>query len=330
MSKKNQESELDALLGSITPESASQENEQKSYVDENIFDPKPSKAKDGIYRAAIRFIPHIYEGKMASYFSKSTMFLKDVNKENLIVIDTPFGGKGKWNNCPIKTAAWKLHTANNAIDEEKSKQLQPNLNYYALIQVVKDASVPENNGKFFIFRFGALIMKKIEEALKGSEFTNPINVFSPFEAPLFEINLSSIDKTIDGKVRKVATWESCKFTSKNVNIKLEDGTVVDSDNIDSKNSFFEFIKEKSELVNSYRFKEWDEETKEKVKERLDTYFTDAKISTSKTAKTEVLGTSRTAEHPMFKVPDDNPNHKVTDNPDDEYKNVDIDDILNDL
>lgn len=86
------------------------------------------------------------------------------------------------------------------IPKTKESQGKPGskrrLLYYSNILVVKDPAKPENNGKVFIYRYGAKIYDKIKEMAEAEEH-NPdkvlINVFDPWEGCNFQLNIGKKD-----------------------------------------------------------------------------------------------------------------------------------------
>lgn len=281
MSKKNYE--LDELFSFSAEDvvAATKGNESKK-VDEFIYSPKLSQAKDGTYRALVRFIPHLENGKPKFYFGVASCFLQKADGTGGIFVKTPREGK-HWNNCPISKVAYDLYKSGDPIKQQLGKQINIQTNYYALVQVIKDTVFPENNGKVFAYKFGEIIRKKIDEAMTGSEFTEAVNVFDVFDAPAFEINLAASGKEINGN--KVPTYDACKFISKTVGITLPSGSKVDASDNESKKELFDWLQsEELQKINSYKFSPWDSETEAKVKDNLATYIDN--INPIKTAEAE--------------------------------------------
>lgn len=272
---------LDELFSNFSSADALvKEPEKKSFVDENIYDPKPKDSTDGTYSAVIRFLPHIYQDNRATYFAKASAWLKEYNGTKSIPVDTPYQGKSQWNDCPIKKAIYNLYKKGkdgDVISMEKSRALDTvRLNYYSLVQIVRDKVHPEYENKIFIYRFNETIKKKIEKCLNGSEFETGENCYDIVKpAPLFEIKLANTQKTINGKQCNVPTYDDCNFITKTSNFLFEDGNEVDMKDEKSREKMYEIIKEKSTLINTYRFQPWSEETRTKVNEILSTYFVDA-------------------------------------------------------
>lgn len=230
---------------------------------------KDEKCKDGNYRSLIRFMPFIYEGKPRTTIERWECYLKDVNDENAIFVVSP---KTIGKKCPIRDLGWKLYSSDSAIDKANSKKINVYQQWYALVEVVKDVQHPELNGTFKIFQFGKNIHDKIEDALKGSEFTDAINPFHFLSAPLFEINLTKSTKKMDNG-REVAEYGACKFTDKKavLHFGVKDNIKTLEQSRESMDEYIKWLNEEAPKINNYQYKEWDQETTDKVMKNLSTF-----------------------------------------------------------
>ena len=227
---------------------------------------KDEKCVDETYRALIRFVPFVYENKMRTTIERWECYLKDVNGENGVFVVSP---KTIGKACPMRTLSWKLHESDNAIDKTNSKKINVYQQWYALIEVVKDVQHPEYEGKFMIYQFGAKVYDKIKEAMKGSEYTDPINPFDFNDAPLFEIKLTKGNQKMDnGGI--VANYEGCKFIPKTAKLHFGEGLTFDGSN-EMKRAFIEWLEKDAPQINNYQWKEWSDELTEKVNTNLATY-----------------------------------------------------------
>lgn len=97
-------------------------------------------------------------------------------------------------DCPVCVAnneAWNLGTdAGKKLARERKR----NLSYIANIYVIKDPANPSNEGKVFLFKFGARIFQKIEGALKP-QFDDilAINPFDLWEGANFKLKARELD-----------------------------------------------------------------------------------------------------------------------------------------
>jgi len=294
-------SEMDDLFNfSASDVVAQTQTEKKSRVDDFIYAPKLAQSKDGVYRALVRFVPHLKDGRPQFYFGASACYLTKADDTDGIFVYTPKEGR-RWNGCPISKVSYELYRTGqaegNQVKIELSKKIKVNTNYYALIQVVKDAVNSDNNGKFYCYRFGETVRKKLDEAMNGTEFTEAANVFDVFSAPAFEINLSASGKEVEGHA--VPSYDACRFISKSVGVTLPDGTVVSADDAESKKALFDFLNsEEIQKINSYRYTPWDAETEAKVKANLATYTGNVPtIKSAESAAEDFISSAKTVETP---------------------------------
>jgi len=244
------------------------ESKKKNSGNPDVYKPniKDEKCKDGNYRSLIRFMPFIYEDKVRTTIERWECFLKDVNDENAIFVVSP---KTIGKKCPIRELGWKLYSSDSAIDKANSKKINVYQQWYALVEIVKDVQHPELDGKFMIYQFGKKIHDKIEDALKGSEFSDAINPFHFLSAPLFEINLTKSAQKMDGG-REVAEYSACKFIDKKAPLHFGDGKTLEQTR-ESMDEYIKWLNEEAPKINSYQYKEWDQETTDKVNKNLATY-----------------------------------------------------------
>ena len=228
---------------------------------------KDEKCKDETYRALVRFIPFVYENKMRTTIERWECYLKDVNGENGVFVVSP---KTNGKSCPMRTLSWKLHESDNAIDKANSKKINVYQQWYALVEIVKDIQHPEYEGKFMIYQFGAKIFDKITEAMKGSDYTDPINPFDLEDAPLFEIKLTKGNQKMDNG-GAVANYDGCKFIQKSAPLHFGEGMTFDG-TVEMKKAFLEWLEKDAPKINNYQWKEWSEELTEKVNTNLATYI----------------------------------------------------------
>ena len=227
---------------------------------------KDEKCQDDTYRALVRFVPHLFENQMRTTIERWECYLKDVNGENGVFVVSP---KTVDKKCPMRTLSWKLHESDNAIDKANSKKINVYQQWYTLVEIVKDVQHPEYEGKFMIYQFGAKIYDKIKEAMKGSDYTDPINPFGFEDSPLFEIKLTKGNQKMDnGAV--VANYDGCKFIPKTAPLHFGDGMTFDG-SMEMKKAFIEWLEKDAPQINNYRWKEWSDELTEKVNTNLATF-----------------------------------------------------------
>lgn len=265
---------------------AETESKKRSYSAEGLYKPsiKDEKCKDQNYRALIRFIPYIHDGKAKTTVERWECFLKDINDQNGVFVVSP---KTIGKKCPMREMSYKLYKSDNAIDVENSKKISVYQQWYAIVEIVKDSQHPEYEGKHMIYQFGAKIQQKIEDAMKGSEYKDPINPFDFFNARLFEINLTKDTKKKMEGGREPMNYDACGFLEKTAPIHFTDSegnTMTLSKDADSKKAFVEWLEKGAPKISNYFFKEWDAETTEKVNTNLATYVSGYTAPKSSVAK----------------------------------------------
>ena len=264
-------SNLDELF-SFTVADALAETESKKSSFTNKFETyrpsiKDEKCQDETYRALVRFVPHMYENKLRTTIERWECYLKDVNGDNGVFVVSP---KTIGKACPMRSLSWKLHESENAIDKTNSKKINVYQQWYALVEIVKDVQHPEYEGKFMIYQFGSKIFDKITEAMKGSDYTDPINPFDVNDTQLFEIKLTKGNQKMDnGSI--VANYDGCKFIPKTAPLHFGDGLTFDG-SMEMKKAFVDWLEKDAPKINNYQWKEWSEELTEKVNTNLATFI----------------------------------------------------------
>ena len=264
-------SNLDELF-SFTVADALAETESKKSSFTNKYETyrpsiKDEKCQDETYRALVRFVPHMYENKLRTTIERWECYLKDVNGDNGVFVVSP---KTIGKACPMRSLSWKLHESENAIDKTNSKKINVYQQWYALVEIVKDVQHPEYEGKFMIYQFGSKIFDKITEAMKGSDYTDPINPFDVNDTQLFEIKLTKGNQKMDnGSI--VANYDGCKFIPKTAPLHFGEGLTFDG-SMEMKKAFVEWLEKDAPKINNYQWKEWSEELTEKVNTNLATFI----------------------------------------------------------
>ena len=287
-------------LFSFTAEDALAVTESKKVSFTNKFETyrpsiKDEKCQDETYRALVRFVPFVYENKMRTTIERWECYLKDVNGENGVFVVSP---KTVGKTCPMRTLSWKLHESDNAIDKANSKKINVYQQWYALVEIVKDVQHPDYEGKFMIYQFGAKIYDKIKEAMKGSDYTDPINPFDFNDAPLFEIKLTKGNQKMDNGA-SVANYDGCKFIPKTAPLHFGDGMTFDG-SMEMKMAFVEWLDKDAPQINNYQWKEWTDEITEKVNTNLATFTNSysaprTTVAKAKEAIVNIADTTKNAE-----------------------------------
>jgi hypothetical protein len=306
--------DVNAMFAGFTTENAANTLAEKKgggFRDPNLYKPsiKDEKCVDKNYRALIRFIPFVNNNKVETTIERWESYLKDVNGENGIYVVSP---KTIGKQCPIRNLSYRLYMSSSAIDKANSKKINVYQQWYSLIEVVKDAQHPEMEGKVYIFQFGKKIYDKIVEATKGSEYKDAFNPFDFFNARLFNINLTKGSQKMDGG-QEVTNYDSCSFIEKTAPIHFGDGQTLTTD-LESKKAFMAWLEEGAPKIKDYLFKEWDEETTNRVNTNLASYTSEYKAPETTASKTNDI-----INNIMNDAPAEAPKKKTTSTPKPEPK-----------
>lgn len=306
---------------------------------EGLYKPniKDDKCKDQNYKSLVRFVPFIIDGKVKTTVERWECFLKDVNDQNGIFVISP---KTNGKRCPMRDMSYKLYTSESAIDKANSKKIKVYQQWYAIIEIIKDVQHPEYEGKHMIYQFGAKIHDKIEAAMKGGEYSTPINPFDFFKARCFEINLTKDSKKMENG-NEVMNYENCGFVEKTSPIHFtdEEGNKITLDtDIESKKAFMEWLEKRAPKISDYfYYKEWDAETTERVNTNLATYVSGYSAPKTTVAKAKEIINEISDDNTKSQKPSPNPKSVVVEIDDDEDDNTEeastdddawVDSILN--
>jgi hypothetical protein len=176
-----------------------QKNARTSFKDERIY--YPQFKDDGTAQAIIRFLPS-----------------PDTDLPYIDLYSHSYKGPGGWyiENCPttIPNEKCPFCEANRALVWKELPEVEQNgrkrkLSYYTNILVVKDPMHPENEGKVWLFKFGAKIHTKIMEKWKPpKDSIDPeCNVFDFYDGANFKL---LIKKTKAGD-NKMPNYDSSHF-----------------------------------------------------------------------------------------------------------------------
>lgn len=181
--KKSSKKSLASLVNEAEKMTARNEN---SGEDNRFWKPEVDKSGNGM--ATIRFLPepkgedfpwvkmynHGFQGPGGWYIENSltTIGEKDPVSEHNSML---------WNSGI---------EANKEIARKQKRRLQ----YFSNILVINDPANPENNGKVFLFQYGAQIFTKIKEAMQPEfEDEEPMNPFDFWEGSDFKLKIRNVE-----------------------------------------------------------------------------------------------------------------------------------------
>ena len=179
------QSSLGSLTSKLVKEMEKNSNSGNG-SDERLWKPEMDKTGNGF--AVIRFLPapegedlrwakiytHAFQGPGGWYIENSltTIGQKDPVSEY---------NRGLWNS-------------GNEKDKETVRKQKRKMSYYSNIYVVKDPANPANEGKVFLFKYGAKIFDKITEAMQPEfEDETPINPFDFWQGANFKLKIVKKD-----------------------------------------------------------------------------------------------------------------------------------------
>jgi hypothetical protein len=155
--------------------------------DERFWKLDVDKAGNG--SAVIRFLP-APEGKKFPYVRRFEYFIKKGNKWYIENCRSTLGEADPMNEYFFE------FRGENPTEAQKTaaRKYSRSTNYIANIYVVSDPKNPENEGKVFLFKFGAKIFDMLETAIKP-EFDDekPFNPFDLWEGANFKLKARNVN-----------------------------------------------------------------------------------------------------------------------------------------
>jgi hypothetical protein len=178
--KQNRASSLQKLIDAAGPKS-----DKNKYVDERMWYPNVDKAGNGF--AIIRFLPDPEGKPFVTYYDHGFQ-----------------GPTGKWyieksrtslNNQPDPVSEMNTRLWNSGREEDKEvvRARKRKVNHISNIYVVSDPANPENEGKVFLYRYGAKIKDKIMDAANPKyQDETPFDPFCPWNGADFKIKIAQV------------------------------------------------------------------------------------------------------------------------------------------
>jgi len=218
--------------------------------DDLVYKPKAQDGKDNVYKAVIRFIPW-YKNPKQSIIEKWTGWLED-----------PSTGKGRYVDCPSSVGQqspllnmWrKLKDSENPYEREMSKIFSRRLNCYSLVQIIKDSSNPELEGKIRVFKFGKKLKDKIEAEL-NPEIGEPKDPFNLLKGRRFVLHITrqgewdNYDNSkFDGEAYPIISTQDGQIDLREA---MTDPTL--------KSTIAEWLEKNSPNLDEFAFKPWDDD-----------------------------------------------------------------------
>lgn len=215
-----------------------------------LYKPDPKKGKDNVYKSLIRFVP-FHKDPKKSKVKKFSYWLTDPLTGDSFSVDCPSSINQK---SIIQDTYWKLKKSPSVAEQKLSDKFKRRENYYALVQILKDDQDPSLVGKIKVLKFG----QKLNNILQGElqpEYGKPYNPFDPFKGRVMALTVTI--------VAGYNNYDTSKFVGEETPLLL-DGKPLEQDP-QSMSKFVEFLKTNSPDLSNYDYKEWNDETRDKVK-----------------------------------------------------------------
>ena len=181
MLAKQKQQNVDNLV-----DAGKKESETGYGPDERFWRPTLDKAGNAF--AIVRFLPAPdVEIPWVKYYSHG--FKGDSGQWFIENCPTSLG-----QDCPVCQANGTLWNSGSESDKELARKRKRRLHYVSNMLVVKDNGNPENNGKVFLYKYGAKIFNKLMGSMEPDfEDETPINPFNVFEGANFKLKVKQVE-----------------------------------------------------------------------------------------------------------------------------------------
>jgi len=150
---------------------------------------KPERDKAGNGQSIIRFLPAA-EGETTPWITYYDHWFQGPTGQYYVEKSLTTIGQ----DDPVSEYNSKLWNSGIDADKEVARKQKRRLHYVANILVIKDFANPENDGKVFLYRFGAKIFDKIKDAMNPVfDGDTPVNPFDFWDGADFHIKITNVD-----------------------------------------------------------------------------------------------------------------------------------------
>ena len=179
---KAKANDMSALVGAA----GSSTTEKKSYGDDRMWKPTVDKAGNGY--AVIRVLPtvegedlpwakywdHFFQGPTGQWYVEKS--LTTIQKDD-----------------PVSEMNSKLWNTGIEADKDTARKRKRRLHYVSNIYVVADPENPENEGKVFLYTYGAKIFEKIMDSMQPKfQDESPVNPFDMWKGANFKMKIANV------------------------------------------------------------------------------------------------------------------------------------------
>lgn len=215
-----------------------------------LYKPDPKKGKDNVYKSLIRFVP-FHKDPKKSKVKKFSYWLTDPLTGDSFSVDCPSSVNQK---SIIQDTYWKLKKSPSVAEQKLSDKFKRRENYYALVQILKDDQDPSLVGKIKVLKFGQKLNNILQSELQP-EYGKPYNPFDPFKGRVMALTVTI--------VAGYNNYDVSKFVGEETALLLDGKPLEQSAPAMAK--FVEFLKTGSPDLSNYDYKDWTDETRDKVK-----------------------------------------------------------------
>jgi len=178
---KNKANDMSALVGAGVPTT-----EKKSYGDDRQWKPTVDKAGNGY--AVIRFLPAV-EGDDLPWAKYWDHFFQGPTGQWYVEKSLTTIGK----DDPVSEMNSKLWNTGIEADKDLARKRKRRLHYVSNIYVVSDPENPENEGKVFLYTYGAKIFEKIMDSMQPKfQDETPVNPFDMWKGANFKMKIANV------------------------------------------------------------------------------------------------------------------------------------------
>ena len=215
-----------------------------------LYKSDPKKGKDNVYKSLIRFVP-FHKDPKKSKVKKYSYWLTDPLTSDSFSVDCPSSINQK---SILQDTFWKLKKSPSVAEQKLSEKFKRRENYYALVQILKDDQDTSLVGKIKIMKFGQKLNNIIQGELQP-EYGKPYNPFDPFKGRVMALTVTI--------VAGYNNYDTSKFVGDENPLMLDGKPLAQTPEAMSK--FVEFLKTNSPDLSNYDYKEWTDETRDKVR-----------------------------------------------------------------
>ena len=179
---KAKANDMSALVGAA----GTSTTEKKSYGDDRMWKPTVDKAGNGY--AVIRFLPAV-EGDDLPWAKYWDHFFQGPTGQWYVEKSLTTIGK----DDPVSEMNSKLWNTGIEADKDLARKRKRRLHYVSNIYVVSDPENPENEGKVFLYTYGAKIFEKIMDSMQPKfQDETPVNPFDMWKGANFKMKIANV------------------------------------------------------------------------------------------------------------------------------------------